>query len=520
MEQNQLKKFVCKFCKKKFPCGKSLGGHIRTHMARVNNENSAEAEEGAAESSINKLLSSSNARKIKKAAEAEAGGQFSYGLRENPKKTKKFSDPGNDFVVKEMICKECGKGFQSLKALCGHMACHSEKERAFQKFEDHLGNSEEQKLIIDSQSDTETSAPSRRRRSKRIRYKTIGVYSKNSVSLPNGSSSVSGIEQEQEEVAMCLMLLSRDSGCKKGLNSVADSSDNNSVVLEAKSSSIDVKITIKNDMKRVSSSGEFVKMKKQRDCKSKSAESGASSENSDSGYFRNGPKKVESDVSVDGFLKNVGFKKLMESGSGFEDFDVKFPKNLISEVGDNRADRAFTEYDIRRNAKNDHCSPEFLCNISPKGSKYECFTCNKIFDSHRALGGHKASHTKVNDCSESIHESSEDSLANDTFPVPVTDRKLTKSSHGKSLSTPHGSGNAQKKLGAKKNKGHECPFCFRIFKSGQALGGHKRSHFVGGSEDRTFVIKQDSTEMPSLIDLNLPAPIEEDEMGDAGFIPW
>ncbi|XVF03231.1 hypothetical protein REPUB_Repub04eG0243700 [Reevesia pubescens] len=462
MEQIQEKKFVCKFCNKRYPCGKSLGGHIRTHM---NNENSsAEAKEGAAELSINKLTSSSNARNIKRVAEAEAGGNQSaaYGLRENPKKTKRFSDSGNTSLLKEMICKECGKGFQSLKALCGHMACHSEKERVFHKFEDHSGNSEKQELIMDSQSDTETSAPSRRRRSKRTRYKTIGVYSNNSVSLANGSSYVSEIEQEQEEVAMCLMMLSRDSGSKKGLNSVADSSDNNSVVLEAKSSSIDLRITIKNDMK----------------C----------------------------------------------SLSKFKCVKTEFPKDLVSEVRDNRADRALTKYDLRRSGKNDYYSSEFFCNISPKVSKYECLTCNKTFDSHRALAGHRASHTKVNDCSESIHESGEDSLANDySFPVPMTDNsKVTKSSHGKSLSTtPRGSsGNAEKRLGSKKNKGHECPFCFRVFKSGQALGGHKRSHFVGGSEDRTLVIKQDSAEMPTLIDLNLPAPVEEDAMGNSGFMPW
>ncbi|KAL4303618.1 hypothetical protein GQ457_10G028810 [Hibiscus cannabinus] len=261
MEQNQENKFVCKYCNKGYPCGKSLGGHIRTHM---NNENCAG-------------VSTTNPP---------------YDLRGNPKKSKRFSDEsGNGTLLREMICKECGKGFQSLKALCGHMACHSEKERVFvfQTFEDHW----------DSQSDTETSAaptPSRRRRSKRIRCKT----SNNSVSITNGSSSVS-------EIAMCLMMLSRD--CKKGMNSVADSSDNNSVILE-----------------------------EQRETK-------------------------------------------LKSGSGAKDL-----------------------------------------------------------------------------------------------------RKF------------------------------KCPFCFKVFKSGQALGGHKRSHFVGGSEDTTLVIKQDSPEMPlpALIDLNLPAPVEED----------
>ena len=63
----------------------------------------------------------------------------------------------------------------------------------------------------------------------------------------------------------------------------------------------------------------------------------------------------------------------------------------------------------------------------------------------------------------------------------------------------------------KKSKGHECPICFRVFKSGQALGGHKRSHFLGNHEHRTLVIQQQhqvAHEMHTLIDLNLPAPID------------
>ncbi|KAL4319239.1 hypothetical protein GQ457_18G024670 [Hibiscus cannabinus] len=293
------------------------------------------------------------------------------------------------------FCKECGKGFHSLKALCGHMACHSEK------FEDHW----------DSHSDTDqtSTAPSKRRRSKRIRCKTSGVHSNNSVSLANGSSSVSEIEdqQEKEEVAMCLMMLSRDSsGCKKGLNSVADSSDNNSVVLEA--------------------------------TKLKSPVSGPCSENSDSGYCRNG---VTKDVELE--CK----KPKLKSRSGVEEFDAKLGKKL---------------------------------------SKLKCLK------------------TKVGD-------NQADSFANGSFHAQMADAKVTKSSNG----------NAEKKLVSKRNKGHECPFCFRVFKSGQALGGHKRSHFVGGSEDTTLDIKQDTPEMslPALIDLNLPAAVEEDAMGNSGFIP-
>ncbi|GMJ09559.1 hypothetical protein like AT1G26610 [Hibiscus trionum] len=477
MELNQEKRFVCKFCNKRYPCGKSLGGHIRTHM---NNENSAETEEESADFPLNKLINPRN-KNIKRFA----------GLRDNPKKTKRFSDSGNGASFKEMICKECGKGFRSLKALCGHMSCHSDKERVC-----HLDAGDKHKLIMDSQSETETSTAPSKRRSKRVKYKSIGVHSNDSDNLGNGSSSVSEIVQEQEEVAMCLMMLSRDSGSKKGLNSVANSSENNSVVLEDKSSSVDVRITIRNAMKCVSNNN---KLKE-----SAEAEAGTchSSENSDSGYFRYGPKKVESDDSVDGFRKNIESKKLkMVSGSGF---DATYGK-CTSKV----------KYDLRRNGKNAYYSPQ-------KGSKYECSTCNKTFDSHRALGGHRASHTKVNDCNEWIHESYENSLASDSFTAAIDTKVANSCAIGKSLGVPKGSSsNVGKRLGSKKNKGHECPFCFRVFKSGQALGGHKRSHFVGGSDDRTLVIKQDSTETPALIDLNLPAPVEEDAVGnEAGFLPW
>ncbi|GJV11625.1 zinc finger protein ZAT4-like protein [Tanacetum coccineum] len=47
-------------------------------------------------------------------------------------------------------------------------------------------------------------------------------------------------------------------------------------------------------------------------------------------------------------------------------------------------------------------------------------------------------------------------------------------------------------------KVHECDVCFKVFGSGQALGGHKRSHVNVGKPKI------------NLIDLNLPTPIDED----------
>ncbi|KAG6428004.1 hypothetical protein SASPL_112252 [Salvia splendens] len=84
-------------------------------------------------------------------------------------------------------------------------------------------------------------------------------------------------------------------------------------------------------------------------------------------------------------------------------------------------------------------------------NKYRCEECKKLFRSYQALGGHRASHKKI-------------------------------------------------KVGGVKN--HQCPFCRRIFPSGQALGGHKRSHFLQNSSRISQVLS---------IDLNLPAPVDDDE---------
>ncbi|KAF5734903.1 hypothetical protein HS088_TW15G00400 [Tripterygium wilfordii] len=57
----------------------------------------------------------------------------------------------------------------------------------------------------------------------------------------------------------------------------------------------------------------------------------------------------------------------------------------------------------------------------------------------------------------------------------------------------------------------ECPFCFKVFGSGQALGGHKRSHISASStSSATTPTKLDAVSAVS-IDLNLPAPMEQDE---------
>lgn len=233
MEDQELK-FVCKWCSKRYPCGKSLGGHIRAHMIQ---NDLAESHEKA-EFNFKKVPSLDGDQKI------EVGGHSGYGLRVNPKKTFKAVETtitSHHPLPHEKVCKQCGRGFQSMKALCGHMACQSDKDKGLK--DDHSWTSENEKLETEIASDAE-SEDRRLMRSTTLEKRYSRIVLKSSfVSLATGSSSVSEIDdQEQEEVAMCLMMLSKDPSNWGGMNSVAESSDNNSVVLETKPSSMDMRI--------------------------------------------------------------------------------------------------------------------------------------------------------------------------------------------------------------------------------------------------------------------------------------
>ncbi|XP_059637511.1 zinc finger protein ZAT9-like [Cornus florida] len=124
--------------------------------------------------------------------------------------------------------------------------------------------------------------------------------------------------------------------------------------------------------------------------------------------------------------------------------------------------------------------------------KYKCETCKKVFRSYQALGGHRASHKKIK------------------FNKSLTTHELGV------IQNTNGGGNSS----MAEEKVHECPVCYRVFSSGQALGGHKRSHVTGSAPITTTTTSTHHLQPrapaakfgESLIDLNLPAPIDDDEI--------
>ncbi|KAG5028894.1 Zinc finger protein ZAT4 [Glycine soja] len=123
------------------------------------------------------------------------------------------------------------------------------------------------------------------------------------------------------------------------------------------------------------------------------------------------------------------------------------------------------------------------------------------FSTHTKLGGHRASHKKIKGCFASRNESSESSEC------------VVEHQHGASFHNEVETVNE-----SKKSKGHECPICLKVFPCGQALGGHKRSHMVGGSKSRSFqtiVLQEPVAEIRDFLDLNLLAATKEESNSHA-----
>lgn len=398
-----------------------------------------------------------------------------YGLRENPKKTWRLSDSGSDGSPRQdKLCKRCGKGFPSWKSLFGHMRCHPEKSHH------NLEEGEEQDKELEElesgggQYDNDTLIPRRRRRSRQV------------ASIPVPSSPVLEFE-EQEDVALSLMKLSRDTGFWSGISSVAESSDKKSVVLEDLGSEGD-------EIGKAKKRSEFIASR--------------------DGDKKDGLKKVESDVSDDDvnvFVKDDEFKKPKAYGASRKGSVAK--KDLNRGLAELERKTRFDQWHpvvgkysklgsrFETGVSNGEFGKVFL-----KTGRYECATCNKFFPSYQALGGHRASHKRIKGCFASRTEGSENSLETN---ASIESSRLEESIH-KNVGI-----DANFEASKKIKKGHECPICRKVFSSGQALGGHKRSHLVASFDSgvlahQTIVIQQQHPlGMPDLLDLNLPAPIDE-----------
>ncbi|PKA64943.1 Zinc finger protein ZAT9 [Apostasia shenzhenica] len=412
-KDKEPKKHKCRICSKCFPCGRSLGGHMRSHVhASCDDELQKEKHDRSRGLQVGALGAS-------------------YGLRENPKKTWRMSDFSDDDPSlpssrREKLCKECGREFPSWKALFGHMRCHSDKNsrRSSEAEEQHEQDQEKeaaaswsaQKVFFSSERDV---IPSRKGRSK-------GTCSAIAVAAAS-SSSITEYEQELEDVAISLMMLSRgiEGYWASSAPASGESFDRQSMVFE-------------EDAFKRSESGELGCSEAAED----SAEESRKRRNLDSA--------------------RLGTKSERIDENGYNVFKENFER------------------------------------------EYQCPACNKAFSSYQALGGHRASHKRIRGCCLPKNDNGNGG-ENSSFDTEASDELLTEMEETHPSLT-------------KKRRIHECNICGKAFSSGQALGGHKRSHVVSNGETRSIELQMPAVaEVPELLDLNLPAPVDQES---SNVKPW
>ncbi|XP_019185226.1 PREDICTED: zinc finger protein ZAT1-like isoform X1 [Ipomoea nil] len=403
MGEVQEPKFFCKFCNKACFTGKSLGGHMRCHLdliaAAKKQKLKPEGEEDLGVSE--EAMGAKNQEKGKKMSFGESGDQASYGLREKPLKSWKVSDPKHCGLKKKKkdLCKECGKRFPSVKALAGHLKCHSRKgsevEEEEEEEEHHLckkcgkgfdsiralyghmkihskrsrpsSNGEES---AQSLSDLETMCPVRKKRST-IRYK-----------LTSSNPPLSAVSEfeEVQDAAMCLMMISR--GVKTWNEFVSANCE----------------------------SPPFF-------CKEEMPNSSNDYDDKDSISWKN-ISEFCSEICVNGCIRIEPFKK--------------------------------PEMD----------EPSFDLHYLEMGETSTSTNC---------WGADSEITAKVSDTMEV------ETVIGGVMAIPESGTR---------------------------SREHACPVCFKVFQSGQALGGHKRAHYSATIE--TKVKKENLSDIHEFLDLNLP----------------
>ncbi|XP_060191757.1 zinc finger protein ZAT1-like [Lycium barbarum] len=434
MEETQEQKYMCKFCDKSCNSSRSLGGHMRGHLALISaakkqkdSKMGSEEEEEVANHTLENFSISDGSMSQEKdndinINDGEDVDSIGYGLRENPRKSWRVSDLkrwslkttnlckecGKEFpsmkalaghlrthskkgTEKSHICEKCGKGFASMRALFGHMKVHSKRSRV--EF-DHQDSESKQSL-----SDFDTViCPIRKKRSK-IKYNANPSFS----GLNEPSSAISEVD-EMLEAAKCLMMLASGVRDWDEYISISENAKSENVILDSETF------------------------------------------HCANGIFDGYEKTYEIDEFSDRLmLINAEITKVCYST------EVQFENDPSTSVV--MGDFSFLN----------------SCSFKNAGVDF-----------------HPETNLLVSDVVSSQLESIDDSSV-ELGTIGVI-RKSTEP--------------------IKSSKDHKCPICFKVFPSGQSLGGHKRAHYTGFTESRTkeTVVKklEDLADNHKSFDLNEP----------------
>ncbi|CAN6232739.1 unnamed protein product [Urochloa humidicola] len=425
----QAYKFRCKVCKKGFVCGRALGGHMRKHGVADDDALSGGGDDDAIGGGGGSGPCSGGGDSSEAwSAPATATAKRMYALRTNPGRLKSCR-----------VCENCGKEFTSWKSLLDHGRCHYDEEEG----DLDGGNIGDAAAAGNDGEEGEEQALaggwSKGKRTRRAKVMVVG----NGGTITEEQLQVPAPSSEEEDLANFLVTLSSSSAAAARPHVV---------------------------------------------------------------------------VEIDQQETWAASKTTNEQRQNHHQHQLLVPQP-ISMV----APAAVPPPQLKLLAPPPQVVPvpahHNAVSTVPRGM-FECKACKKVFTSHQALGGHRASHKKVKGCfaakldsnnnrnddppPQPIVASSNDKVVVNAIPAAVGTEQNTTGVDGNTVNAGTAvvvMANAAPELAAgdevpvapssaaaapfkKKGKVHECSICHRVFMSGQALGGHKRCHWLttGGGD--------------------------------------
>ncbi|PIM99444.1 hypothetical protein CDL12_28063 [Handroanthus impetiginosus] len=389
---------VCKISSKSCASGKSLGGHMRVHLAQISASKKAAKGKFEGKMEFEDCDNQSNNTVLSEEKIKNCNGDMDFGdvdtnnsyeLRDNPKKSWRISKPKNGVSKKRASCKECGKDFPSLRALSSHVRSHSMKNgevhnckkcgKGFDSMRAMFGHmkSHSKKLRAyhdagESLSDFENLCLVRRKRS-RIKYGDAANHYGSSLNASSGGVSEVG---DVEEAAACLMMLSRGVRDWNGIDLVNEFDDDDDDLYFGGESSCKSKKIDGKDRSFVCVGDEISKMSGSIQKKVHEYD------DLDHSFDGENEMKIDSEVSHEGLLgveNEYSVDKLKDESKSNHDLDLG--KNSCENIANN----------LEIEQESGGVSIVTSLELS-KSKKHECPICFKVLSSGPALGGHKRAH--------------------------------------------------------------------------------------------------------------------------------